>query len=137
MAERVQDGDIVLLRREDPWEGKREDSLYGLSAMMRLARVRHDAPVGEETSGPDLPRASTALRATLLAAAIEAVDDLGVPHNEAAAWIGTVPETLDLLLQGQIDRFDSDTLVDMLARLGYRVDVTVGRRGEERVDARA
>ena len=129
MVDQVQDGTGTLLPRKDPFSGdKREDGLHGLTAMLRLTRVRHGVHEGEEPSSPDLPQATAALRATLMAAAIEAVDSLGLSHDKAAERIGTTPETLRQLLLGQLDRFDMDTLVEILAHLGHRVDLMVVRR---------
>lgn len=131
MADPSREVGSVLLARKDPFSGdKREDGLHGMTAMMRLTRVRHGAHEGGEPSGPDLPRASAALRASLLAIVIEEVDALGLTHHETAERIGTTPETLERLLRGQIERFDLDTLVEILARLDRRVDVAVVRRGQ-------
>jgi predicted XRE-type DNA-binding protein len=50
-------------------------------------------------------------------------------QREAAALLRVTQPRVSDLLRGRIDLFSSDTLIDMLARLGARVRLTVKPRG--------
>lgn len=49
----------------------------------------------------------------------------GVTQKEAAHTLGITQPRLNLLLKGKIDKFSLDALVNMLAKAGMRVKLTV------------
>ena len=113
--------------------GRREGSLRGLGAMVRLANVRYAAPAervpSDESSLPD--DETIVRRATLLADAIERLDNLGLPREDAASRAGLAPEDLDLLLRGDLVRFDEATLSIVLGRLDGEAESNAGREGDD------
>ncbi|MEQ1895637.1 MAG: helix-turn-helix transcriptional regulator [Planctomycetota bacterium] len=61
------------------------------------------------------------VRAELLAALQETLRAKKLRQVEAAAWLGIRQPRVSQLLQGRIDLFSSDALVELLARAGVRV----------------
>ena len=113
--------------------GRREGSLRGLAAMIRLSNVRHAAPEDRALPAESvLPDDETILRrATLLADAIERLDKLGLRREDAAALAGLTPDELDRLLQGDLGRFDEETLSIVLGRLAGGAAAFEGEDGAE------
>lgn len=66
------------------------------------------------------------VRAELLAALQATLRAKKLRQVEAAAWLGIRQPRVSQLLQGRIDLFSSDALVELLARAGKRVRVQLG-----------
>lgn len=49
----------------------------------------------------------------------------GMTQQEAAKMLGLTQPRLNLLLKGKIDKFSLDALVNMLAKVGMKVKLTV------------
>ncbi|WP_435101068.1 helix-turn-helix domain-containing protein [Arhodomonas sp. AD133] len=65
------------------------------------------------------------LRAELMTQIREYVESLNVTQKEAATRLGLTQPRLNDLLRGRLDRFSLDMLVNVLARAGKHVNVTV------------
>ena len=66
-------------------------------------------------------------RATIMAPLQKAVRKWDVSQSEAAARLGISQPRLNNLLQGKIDKFSLDALVDLASRAGLKVRVAVGK----------
>ena len=67
------------------------------------------------------------IRATLLLALQDYVSGLGVTQAEAAQQLGITQPRLNDMLQGRIDKFSLDALVNLLYKTGMRLAVEVKR----------
>ncbi len=65
------------------------------------------------------------LRAELMTQIRGHVDSLGLTQQEAASRLGMTQPRLSDLLRGRLDRFSLDMLVNVLARAGKHVEVTI------------
>lgn len=65
------------------------------------------------------------LRAELMSRVDDHVRKSGLTQKEAAAILGVTQPRLNALLKGRIGDFSLDALVNMLARAGLRVSMTV------------
>lgn len=68
------------------------------------------------------------VRSDLMIAAQKALGRRALTQAEAARTLGVTQPRVSDLLRGRIDLFSTDALIDMLARLGIRVRVTLSRR---------
>lgn len=71
--------------------------------------------------------ANLALRASLMIQVRQAVDKMAATQVQAAKRLGVTQSRLNLLLNGKIDLFSIDALVNMLARAGYQTELKVRR----------
>ena len=71
--------------------------------------------------------ASMKARAELMNAVIELVRKQGLTQAEAAKRLGVTQPRISDLMRGKVDLFSLDTLVDMLALAGRRVELKVKR----------
>jgi predicted XRE-type DNA-binding protein len=67
------------------------------------------------------------IRSALMATLRQAIQDRGLTQAKAAALLGVTQPRVSDLMRGKIDLFSIDTLVDMLARAGFQVDVRVAQ----------
>lgn len=67
------------------------------------------------------------IRSALMAALRQAIEARGLTQAAAATLLGVSQPRVSDLMRGKIDRFSIDTLVEMLARAGFHVDVRVAR----------
>ena len=67
------------------------------------------------------------IRSTLMATLRQAIQDRGLTQANAASLLGVTQPRVSDLMRGKIDLFSIDTLVDILARAGLRVEVRVAR----------
>lgn len=65
------------------------------------------------------------IRSTLMSAICRIIADQALTQAEAARVFGVSQPRISNLTRGRIDLFSIDTLVDMLARVGSRVEVTI------------
>ena len=65
------------------------------------------------------------MRAELMVKVETFVDKSGLTQKEAAKLLGLTQPRLNDLLKGKIDKFSLDALVNMLARAGMKVKLTV------------
>lgn len=65
------------------------------------------------------------VRSTLMFTIRKLIQDRGLTQAKAAALLGVTQPRISDLVRGRIDLFSIDGLVDMLARAGIKVDVTV------------
>ena len=71
--------------------------------------------------------ANLALRSSLMIQVRVAVAKMKVTQTVAAKQLGVTQSRLNLLLNGKIDLFTIDALVNMLARAGYQTTVRCKR----------
>ena len=71
--------------------------------------------------------ASMRARAELMNAIIELIRKQGLTQAEAAKRLGVTQPRISDLMRGKIDLFSLDTLFDMLALAGRRVEIKVKR----------
>jgi predicted XRE-type DNA-binding protein len=67
------------------------------------------------------------IRSALMATVRQLVQDRGLTQTEAAALLEVSQPRVSDLVRGKIDLFTIDTLVDMLARAGVRVELRTTR----------
>ena len=67
------------------------------------------------------------IRADLMAKLIGAVEKRGITQGQAAKLLGISQPRVSNLMRGKIQYFSIDTLVNLLAAAGLRVDFKVGR----------
>ncbi len=65
------------------------------------------------------------IRSALMATLRKIIEAKGLTQAQAAALLGVTQPRVSDLVRGKIDLFSIDTLVDMLARAGFQVDVRV------------
>ena len=71
--------------------------------------------------------ANMKLRAALMLALTEHIRENGWSQSEAAKRFGVTQPRISDLMRGRIDIFAIDTLVNMLAIAGLRVDLRIGK----------
>lgn len=64
------------------------------------------------------------LRSSLMFTIRKLMQDRNLTQTKAAQLFGVTQPRISDLVRGRVDLFSSDSLVDMLARAGIRVDVT-------------
>ena len=69
--------------------------------------------------------ANLKLRSSLMMEISEYVRQSGLTQAEAAKKLGTTQPRLNDVLKGRIEKCTVDRLVNMLAAVGYRIDMTV------------
>ena len=69
--------------------------------------------------------AHLAVRSDLLVQVQKTIAAHGLKQADIARMLGVTQPRVSDLLRGRIDLFSSDTLIDMLARLGVRVRLTL------------
>lgn len=77
--------------------------------------------------GPE-EAANLKVRADLMLDLRQYVQERGWTQAEAAAFFGETQPRMSNLMRGEISRFSVDKLINMLARAGMRVRVTVDRK---------
>ena len=70
------------------------------------------------------------IRSTLMAAVRKLIDDRGLTQTKAAALFGVSQPRVSDLVRGKIELFSVDTLIEMLARVGVRVELVVQGAGQ-------
>ena len=65
------------------------------------------------------------LRSTLMTQVLKIIESRGLTQAQAAKLMGVTQPRISDLARGKIDLFSIDTLVDMLARAGMKVGVTL------------
>ena len=83
--------------------------------------------VWDAIEGSPNEAASMRARAELMNAIIEFIRKQGLTQAEAAKRLGVTQPRISDLMRGKIDLFSLDTLFDMLALAGRRVDIKVKR----------
>ena len=79
--------------------------------------------------------ANLALRSSLMIQVRQAVSKMALTQVQAAKLLGVTQSRLNLLLNGKIDLFSIDALVNMLACAGYQTEVKVRRLPKKAVSA--
>jgi predicted XRE-type DNA-binding protein len=68
------------------------------------------------------------VRAELMAQLQQVITARGLKQAEAAARLGVTQPRVSDLMRGRLDLFSTDTLIDMLARLGIRATLVLHPR---------
>jgi predicted XRE-type DNA-binding protein len=63
------------------------------------------------------------IRSSLMIAVRKLIEDRGLTQAEAATLFGVTQPRISNLVRGRIDLFSIDSLIDMLARAGVRIDI--------------
>lgn len=74
-----------------------------------------------------------AIRADLMIQIEKAIRRRGLRQAAAAKMMRVTQPRVSDLLRGRLDLFSTDTLIDMLARLGIRVRLVARRAGSARI----
>ena len=69
------------------------------------------------------------VRSALMATVRKVIDDRGLTQTKAAALFGVSQPRVSDLVRGRIELFSVDTLIEMLARVGVRVELVVRGAG--------
>ena len=88
---------------------------------------RRFASVWDAIENTPAEAASMKARAELMNSIIELVRKQGLTQSEAAKRLGVTQPRVSDLMRGKVDLFSLDTLVDMLALAGRRVELKVKR----------
>lgn len=75
------------------------------------------------------------VRSTLMVAVRKLIEERSLTQAEAAKLFGVTQPRISNLVRGRIDLFSIDTLIDMLARAGIRVDLAVSMSAREPLEA--
>ena len=77
----------------------------------------------------DTPQEAASMRArsALMMNLTEAIRNLGMTQNEAAALFGVTQPRVSDLMRGKVNLFSLDTLIDMAATAGMHPTVTVSK----------
>ena len=70
------------------------------------------------------------IRSALMATIRTMIQDRAHTQAKAASLLGVTQPRISDLMRGKIDLFSIDTLVDMLTRAGFQVDVRVAQAAE-------
>jgi predicted XRE-type DNA-binding protein len=65
------------------------------------------------------------LRSSLMIAARDHMDQTGMSKNQAAKAFGVTQQRISDLIRGEIDRFDTDGLVNMLGTAGLHIELRI------------
>lgn len=98
---------------------------------METKMKRSSGDVFEDLGFPPEEAAHLRIRATLMARIRKLMEERALTQAAAAKLLGVTQPRMSDLVRGKIDLFSIDGLVEMLARAGYRVTVTV--REEKKV----
>jgi len=89
--------------------------------------VRSSGNVFEDLGfGPDEAE-HLRIRSALMATLRQVIQDRGLTQAKAAVLLGVTQPRVSDLMRGKIDLFSIDTLVDMLARAGFQVNLRVAQ----------
>src|SRR5574341_2599739 len=77
------------------------------------------------------------VRAELMLKLQQVITARGLKQAQAAELLGVTQPRVSDLMRGRIDLFSSDTLIDMLARLGVRTRLVLQPRRRRRRGARS
>ncbi|MGH8453740.1 MAG: helix-turn-helix domain-containing protein [Nevskiales bacterium] len=77
---------------------------------------------------PEEEAANLALRADLMAALAKTLGKRDATQSQLATELGVTQARISDILRGNTARFSVDKLVNLLARVGQRVEVRVSRR---------
>jgi predicted XRE-type DNA-binding protein len=69
------------------------------------------------------------IRSALMGTIRRVIQDRGLTQARAAVLLGVTQPRVSDLMRGKIDLFSIDTLVEMLARAGLRIEVRVAEGG--------
>lgn len=91
----------------------------------KLKMVEGAGNVFKDLGFSDAEAENLRLRAGLMMRVEDFVGKSGLTQQQAAKVLGVTQPRLNQLLKGKIDKFSLDALVNMLARAGLRVKLTV------------
>jgi predicted XRE-type DNA-binding protein len=91
----------------------------------RIAPKRGSGNVFSDLGFPESEAQNLALRSDLMIRIEKLVQDSGMTQQQAAKTLGVSQPRLNALLKGKIADFSLDALVNMLARAGMQVKMTV------------
>jgi len=63
------------------------------------------------------------LKSNLIIAIHKTLNDKGWTQSEAASHLGISQPRVSNMLKGKLDKFSTDTLLEMLFKLGYKLDI--------------
>lgn len=63
------------------------------------------------------------LKSKLIVAIHKTIKDKGWNQSEAASHLGVSQPRVSNMLKGKLDKFSTDTLLDILFKLGYKLDI--------------
>ena len=72
--------------------------------------------------------AALKVRAEVAHQLIVEIERRGLTQSRAAALLGVTQPRISDLMRGRLDLFSLDTLVDMVGRVGFKVDIKLSRR---------
>jgi len=65
------------------------------------------------------------LKSNLILAIHKTVKDNGWNQTEAAAYLGISQPRVSNMLKGKLDKFSTDSLLEIMFKLGYKLDMAV------------
>lgn len=87
--------------------------------------VRSTGNVFRDLGFPSKQAEHLRIRSALMARARTLIEDRGLTQARAAALFGVSQPRISDLVRGKIELFSVDTLIEMLARVGVRVELVV------------
>jgi predicted XRE-type DNA-binding protein len=92
---------------------------------MAIKVIRSSGNVFRDLGFPPEEAEHLRIRSDLMTALLKVIADRKLTQARAAALFGVSQPRVSDLVRGKIDRFSIDTLVEMLARAGVRIDLVV------------
>ena len=92
---------------------------------MKRKITRSRGNVFEELGFPPAEAENLRIRAALMLALRQAMEERGLKQSEAADLFNVTQPRISNLVRGKIERFSIDMLVNMLARADLHVDIHV------------
>lgn len=93
--------------------------------MTRTKPVTYFEDAWQALGRPPAETENLRIRSHLMIALRDIISDRGLTQSQAAKLLGVSQPRISDLTRGHIDRFSIDALIEMLARAGYRVELTI------------
>jgi len=100
---------------------------------MPLKITRSSGNVFKDLGFPAPEAAHLLVRSDLMARLRKIIEARGLKQSEAARLFHVSQPRVSALLKGRIDLFSVDTLIDMFARLGFKVTVALTKPSRRKV----
>lgn len=92
---------------------------------MKTQKIQEYQNVWDAIEDDSIQAANLKLRSQLMMEVTEYVRQSGLTQTDAAAALGISQPRLNDVLKGKIEKCTVDRLVNMLAAIGYRVDLRI------------
>lgn len=95
--------------------------------MSKPRQLRYYEDAWQALGRPPAESQTHRIRSHAMIALRDVIRDRGLTQSQAAKLFGVSQPRVSDLARGHIERFSVDALIEMLARAGFRVEITVRR----------